>query len=752
MYIFFQPSENGIRIKEEPPDLDDLNYLLTDANTTAQNDKNLRPRSVYSNKDSSSFTKKKRKSTLNDSLDLEDSQPAKKPRLYLRDILPVQLDDNLITSRTCKICFVSFKTDQSFNFHLKTYNTLLLCEICKSPFHSRQQVERHLSCHFHATKSSSKKGIRCWFCQRTFTEKKFLQMHIFHCHRTLLENEYSLQTDIDKILENMERLCRVKRHSCISNSRTEETKNSDKIEKNTRREDTNIRVTRNSDKLKRNQKTPTDEDSTMPGTNEIVQTENSEPVEDAMVRIPRDAIKIEKDMSPDDSTISVTDDVEILYESSVTALQDILNIIGVVNDTENSAPIEDSADNADKIEEAVRVTNDITNMVATQPCSNNDAASVAGGTNCAADIIGGTGDITNMVNVIDDVDKSKESANCEQNTPVEGSANHMTSDIVKIEPNPSIEETNDSVINDDDQISQNTAKENSACPVTTKINRPQRNVSTVKSVNHENVVVQKTRQSQKPVASTNSRTKLNTSPTLSPGKKKMRQTTLKEFLSFSNKSLKEDDIKLEKVDIPQESFDASAQNASRNLAFGGTSTPIANSSVRYTAVHSPTPNTPLLRMHISPDSLLGLLNDEIKSEPVESFNSTIAHNSPYNLRKSTHDSRRSSVDSRDTTPSSVASRRSRYTNASEQTKSTTMLLEERWRKKYKCKKCVVRLERCDYVSKRVLLKTERSESIIPLQLTIGSTEGTARNGKPSNPRIRIVNFDNCIVVELLDSK
>ncbi|XP_034181871.2 uncharacterized protein LOC117605090 [Osmia lignaria lignaria] len=796
-------SENGIRIKEEPPDLDydDLNYLLTDANTTAQNvstkskqnhldvvnnennERILRPRSVCSNKDSSYFTRKKRKHTLNDSSELKDSQPAKKPRLYLRDILPLQVEDNLmIPTRTCKICFVSFKSVQSLSVHSKIYNTILICEICNTPFNSRPQLQRHISCHFHTTFMSSRKSIRCWFCNRSFCEKKRLQMHLFHCHRTLLEDEYSLQTDIDKILENMEQLCRVKRHSHISNSSTGVTTDTDKIEKNTCREDTNIRVTRNSDKVRRNMETsmtsvindverniPMKEVFTMPVTNEIYQTKNNKRVDDAMVRIPRDAIKIEKDTWAVDAMISVTDDVEILDETRVTALEDILNIIGVVDDTEKSVPIEDRANriinDADKIEEnrrmedsmeAVRGTNDITNMAAVQPCSNNDAASVAGGTNYAADIIGETSDITSMVNVTNDVDKIEESANpitdsvtqnvdqVEQNTPVEGSANHVISDNIKIESNTSIKEITDSVI---DHISQNTT-EASESRVTTNINKTQRNVPTVKSVGHEKKVVQKTRQTQKPIASTNSPTKLNTS---SPGKKKMRQTTLTEFLSFSNKSFKEDDIKLEKVDIPQESFDASARNASRNLTFGRTSTPIPNS----TAVNFSTPNTPLLKMHISPNSLLGLLNDEIKSEPVESFNSAIAQNSPYNFRKSTHDSRRSSVDSRDATPSSVASRRSRSTNTSKQIKRTTTPLEERWKNKYKCKECVVRLERCDYVSKRVLLKTDRSESIIPLQLTIGSAEGTARNGdviKPSNPRIRIVNFDNCIVVELLESK
>ena len=798
-------SENGIRIKEEPPDLDydDFNCLLTDANTTAQNvstkskqnhldvvnnennERILRPRSVCSNKDSSYFTRKKRKRALNDSSELEDSQPAKKPRLYLRDILPLQMEDNLmIPTRTCKICFVSFKSVQSLSVHSKIYNTILICEICNTPFNSRPQLQRHISCHFHATYICSRKSIRCWFCNRSFCEKKRLQMHLFHCHRTLLEDEYSLQTDIDKILKNMEHLCRVKRHSHISNS-TGVTADTNKIEKNTCREDTNMPVTRNSDKVRRNMETsmtsvindverntPTEEDSTMPATNKIYQTKNNKRVDDAMVRIPRDAIKIEKDTWAMDATISVTNDVEILDDTRVTALEDILNIIGVVGDAENSAPVEDSANriinDADKIEgnrrmedsmEAVRATNDITNMAAVQPCSNNDAASVAGGTNYAADIIGGTSDITNTVNVTNDVDKIKESANCvtdsvtqnvdqvEKNTPVEGSANHVISDNIKIESNTSINEITDSVINDVDQISQNTT-EASESRVTTNINETQRNVPTVKSVGHEKKVVQKTRQSQKPIASTNSPTKLNTS---SPGKKKMRQTTLTEFLSFSNKSFKEDDIKLEKVDTPQESFDASARNASRNLTFGRTSTPIPNSTV----VNFSTPNTPLLKMHISPNSLLGLLNDEIKSEPVDSFNSAIAQNSPYNFRKSTHDSRRSSVDSRDATPSSVASRRLRSTNISKQIKRTTTLLEERWKNKYKCKECVVRLERCDYVSKRVLLKTDRSESIIPLQLTIGSAEGTARNGhvmKPSNPRIRIVNFDNCIVVELLESK
>ena len=76
--------------------------------------------------------------------------------------------------------------------------------------------------------------------------------------------------------------------------------------------------------------TPTEEDSTMPATNKIYQTKNNKRVDDAMVRIPRDAIKIEKDTWAMDATISVTNDVEILDDTRVTALEDILNIIGVV--------------------------------------------------------------------------------------------------------------------------------------------------------------------------------------------------------------------------------------------------------------------------------------------------------------------------------------------------------------------------------------------------------------------------------------
>ncbi|XP_012153048.2 uncharacterized protein LOC105664190 [Megachile rotundata] len=234
--------------------------------------------------------------------------------------------------------------------------------------------------------------------------------------------------------------------------------------------------------------------------------------------------------------------------------------------------------------------------------------------------------------------------------------------------------------------------------------------------------------------------------------KKLRQTTLMEFLSFSGKNLNQTALKTEKEDETEPSSSVSVQNK-KTWKPVCTSTPLSSSSVKDTVAKTSTDNasTPILRMHMDPDSMINLLTDQIKSETVDDYDSNVSQNSPYNLRKTKTDSCRSSPNLHGTVSPNIMSAKRR-----KRTTKQKLSLQEKLKAKYNCKDCVVRLERCDYTSKRVVFKTDMTKSSIPLQLTIGGKGGRdLLSGKQTNtnsPTIRIVKLENCIVVEVMESR
>ncbi|XP_076248351.1 uncharacterized protein LOC143188155 isoform X2 [Calliopsis andreniformis] len=190
--------------------------------------------------------------------------------------------------------------------------------------------------------------------------------------------------------------------------------------------------------------------------------------------------------------------------------------------------------------------------------------------------------------------------------------------------------------------------------------------------------------------------------------KKMRQTTLNEFLPLFSKYFAKEQKKVcanpDEIMLTANIGDTRGHGKSVNSIpcnglrrtvkdnekFILAASPGNQSITKTVAVYN---KRPFVQIHVNPDMMMTLLNTKIKTEPEESYTQTTSYNASYNLRRLRRNSRRSSFE-QDGAPSKSPGRSGRKTIRYQD----MQLWEEQMRTKFNCRECIIRLEKCDWSS------------------------------------------------------
>ncbi|XP_076680860.1 uncharacterized protein LOC143375522 isoform X2 [Andrena cerasifolii] len=227
--------------------------------------------------------------------------------------------------------------------------------------------------------------------------------------------------------------------------------------------------------------------------------------------------------------------------------------------------------------------------------------------------------------------------------------------------------------------------------------------------------------------------KLMDSPS-STSVKKMRQTTLTEFLSLFGKQNEKD--QKQGCVSPQRSGVATNQGLTlrshKNALSCDTATTAKATDSSATAAptpnQSPTSKRPFVQIHVDTKLMMSLLNTKVKSETEDVCAPATTHNTSYNLRRPRTDSTRSSFEHDH--GSSHLQRRSRKITQSYQ--RDIVAWERQMRAKFGCKECVVRIEKCCLSS--TIEKTADEPETIPLQVSALKAEGNSEIGRRRSVR------------------
>ncbi|XP_043248173.1 zinc finger protein 845-like isoform X2 [Colletes gigas] len=182
--------------------------------------------------------------------------------------------------------------------------------------------------------------------------------------------------------------------------------------------------------------------------------------------------------------------------------------------------------------------------------------------------------------------------------------------------------------------------------------------------------------------------------------KRLRQTTLVEFLSFFNKKQKEC-INSEKVSSTKKTDVIHRQDKISEINSSSTEVNMPRKIESSTCIPSvtihPTDKTPFVQIHVNTYTMEALLNDEIKTEPEDSYSPTTSHNTFYNLRRiGRGDSNRSSA-TLDSGLGAESFNNERFIVTRKRKRMNVLSYEQKLKSKFKCKECVIYLERCDQI-------------------------------------------------------
>ncbi|XP_076622814.1 uncharacterized protein LOC143342616 isoform X2 [Colletes latitarsis] len=182
--------------------------------------------------------------------------------------------------------------------------------------------------------------------------------------------------------------------------------------------------------------------------------------------------------------------------------------------------------------------------------------------------------------------------------------------------------------------------------------------------------------------------------------KKLRQTTLVEFLSFFSKKQEEECINSEKVSSTKNTAVIHRRGKIREINSSSTEVNMSrkiesSTSIPPVTIH-PTDKTPFVQIHVNTYTMEALLNDEIKIEPEDVYSPTTSHNTSYNLRRiGRGDSNRSSA-ALDSGLGAESLNNERFLTRKRKRRNV-LSYEQKLKSKFKYKECVIYLERCDKI-------------------------------------------------------
>lgn len=210
--------------------------------------------------------------------------------------------------------------------------------------------------------------------------------------------------------------------------------------------------------------------------------------------------------------------------------------------------------------------------------------------------------------------------------------------------------------------------------------------------------------SKKP-KSLNSASQLNYS--CDSSSKKMKQTTLTDFISSYKENSNNDDVIIEKV-IGINNNSAIDDTNEACEKFGDTSSLTSENIQAHKRIrsHALDKNKPFVQIHVNPRTMMLLLNNEIKSDS-ESLESS--YNVPYNLRPSGENScaLRKIRDSINHDTSNKAKRPVKKKYPCNVSTRRMSLRNKRFKSEIVIKECKIYLEKCDEIlTKRDKIKTE----------------------------------------------
>ncbi|XP_076172469.1 uncharacterized protein LOC143149192 isoform X1 [Ptiloglossa arizonensis] len=220
----------------------------------------------------------------------------------------------------------------------------------------------------------------------------------------------------------------------------------------------------------------------------------------------------------------------------------------------------------------------------------------------------------------------------------------------------------------------------------------------------------------------------------SPGKK-LRQTTLVEFLPFFNGKQKEELVNSEKVSCTDQTTIIPRQDRTQEINYFCERKVVNMQAetvhVMSTEIDSSTDKVPFVEEHMDSNMMADSLKDKIKVESENAYSSTTSSNIVNDCRQIVRrDANRPSVALDSILPSkpinegnSVITRKRKRENA--------LLFEEELKLKFKCKECVICLERCDEILNGSNFRIQESECTF-LQISSIKMEDF-ENDQPMSP-------------------